>query len=59
LVESRESAVEVALVSWRAKLDVVMRQVHRAGEKAFIDYSGKRPWIIDAATAYASGRPRQ
>ena len=27
-----------------------MRQVHRAGEKVFIDYSGKRPIIHDAET---------
>jgi transposase len=27
-----------------------MRQVHRAGEKAFLDYSGKRPRIVDATT---------
>jgi len=27
-----------------------MRQVHRAGEKAFVDFSGKRPAIIEAAT---------
>jgi transposase len=25
---------------WRLKLSPVMRQVHRAGEKAFVDYSG-------------------
>ncbi len=35
---------------WRARLDVVMRQTHRAGEKAFIDYSGKKPHIVDSAT---------
>lgn len=35
---------------WRGRLDLVMRQTHRAGEKAFIDYSGKRPFIIDAST---------
>lgn len=35
---------------WRARLDLVMRQTHRAGEKAFIDYSGKRPAIVDAKT---------
>jgi transposase len=34
----------------RAKLQPSMRQVHRAGEKAFIDYSGKRPRIVDATT---------
>jgi len=27
-----------------------MRQVHRAGEKAFVDFSGQRPAIIDGAT---------
>jgi transposase len=27
-----------------------MRQVHRAGEKLFIDYSGKKPHIIDRET---------
>ena len=25
------------------QVDVVMRQTHRAGEKLFVDYSGKRP----------------
>lgn len=34
----------------RAKLGLVMRQEHRAGEKAFIDYSGKKPHIIDPRT---------
>jgi transposase len=37
-------------IAWRSKLDLVMRQVHRAGEKGFIDYSGKKPKIYDAAT---------
>jgi transposase len=27
-----------------------MRQVHRAGEKAFVDFSGKRPGLIDVTT---------
>ena len=27
-----------------------MRQVYRAGEKGFVDYSGKRPCITDATT---------
>jgi transposase len=35
---------------WRGRLDLVMRQTHRAGEKSFIDYSGKRPSIVDAQT---------
>jgi transposase len=36
--------------AWKATLALSMRQVHRAGEKAFIDYSGKRPAIVDGAT---------
>jgi transposase len=32
------------------KLDVVMRQVHRAGEKAFVDWSGDGITITDPAT---------
>ncbi len=32
---------------WRGKLRVSMRQVHRAGEKVFIDYSGKKPHIVE------------
>jgi len=35
---------------WRKKLGVSLRQVHRAGEKVFVDFSGKRPRIIDRAT---------
>ncbi|MGH2670804.1 MAG: IS21 family transposase, partial [bacterium] len=35
---------------WTRKLTASMRQVHRAGEKAFIDYSGKRPFIVDRRT---------
>ncbi|XXY25764.1 IS21 family transposase [Sorangium sp. So ce233] len=35
---------------WKNKLGVVMRQVHRAGEKAFIDDSGRRPHIVDRTT---------
>ncbi len=35
---------------WKKALGVVMRQVHRAGEKVFIDYSGKRPRIVDRET---------
>ena len=32
---------------WRGKQKRSMRQLHRAGEKLFIDYSGKKPEIID------------
>ncbi|MBA2685035.1 MAG: IS21 family transposase [Gemmatimonadaceae bacterium] len=35
---------------WRTKLSVTMRQVHRAGEKLFIDYSGKKPRIVDKSS---------
>jgi len=35
---------------WRKTLAYSMRQVHRAGEKLFIDYSGKKPRIVDPAT---------
>ena len=35
---------------WKSKLDIPMRQTHLAGEKAFIDYSGKKPHIIDCDT---------
>lgn len=35
---------------WRETAGLVMRQQHKAGEKAFIDYSGKRPHIIDPTT---------
>ncbi len=27
-----------------------MRQVHRAGEKTFVDFSGKRPTLVDRCT---------
>lgn len=35
---------------WVKKLSPSMRQVHRAGEKAFLDFSGKRPHLVDRAT---------
>ena len=35
---------------WAGKLRPSMRQQHRAGEKAFIDFSGKRPHIVDRTT---------
>jgi transposase len=35
---------------WRKKLAVTMRQVHRAGEKLFIDYSGKKLHIVEPST---------
>lgn len=36
--------------AWTRKLQPSMRQRHRAGEKTFIDYSGKRPQIVDRRT---------
>jgi transposase len=35
---------------WRLKLSPVMRQVHQGGEKAFVDYSGRKPHLVDATT---------
>jgi transposase len=35
---------------WVKKLDVTLRQEHRAGEKLFIDYAGQTVPIIDPAT---------
>jgi len=35
---------------WLKKRGLVMRHVHRAGEKAFVDYSGKKPHIVDPET---------
>jgi transposase len=36
--------------AWQGKLDMVMRQDHRAGEKLFVDYAGQTVPIIDPAT---------
>jgi transposase len=36
--------------TFRAHLDVVMRQEHRAGEKLFIDFAGSTIPIVDRAT---------
>ena len=33
--------------AWRGKLDVAMRQTHRAGEKLFIDYAGQTIGVVD------------
>ncbi len=35
---------------WLGRQRLSMRQVHRAGEKIFVDYSGKKPRIWDAQT---------
>lgn len=36
--------------SWLATHRLSMRQVHKAGEKLFVDYSGKKPRIVDPKT---------
>lgn len=36
--------------AFRKRLAPSMRQVHRAGEKAFVDYSGKKPSVVDPGT---------
>ena len=35
---------------WARRLRPSMRQVHRAGEKTFADFSGKRPTLVDRRT---------
>ena len=35
---------------WATRLRLTMRQVHKAGEKCFVDYSGHKPTIVDRAT---------
>ena len=36
--------------AWRARQRLSMRQVHVAGEKAFVDYAGQRPALVDVTT---------
>src|SRR5215210_1157790 len=36
--------------AWLARQRLSMRQVHKAGEKLFVDYSGKKPEIVEATT---------
>ena len=42
---------------WLGRLDVVMRQDHRAGEKLFVDYAGQTAGVIDRETGEV--RPAQ
>ncbi|MCJ7596898.1 MAG: IS21 family transposase [Desulfobacterales bacterium] len=35
---------------WAEKVDVVMRQEHRAGEKLFVDYAGQTVPVVDPTT---------
>ncbi len=39
--------------AWRSRLKPSMRRVHRAGEKAFLDYSGKKPRLWHRETGRA------
>lgn len=32
---------------WLSRRRLTMRQVHRAGEKAFVDYAGQKPHLVD------------
>jgi transposase len=36
--------------AWEKTVDVVMRQVHKAGEKMFVDYSGLKAEVVDRET---------
>ena len=36
--------------SWEARLSPTMRQVHRAGERLFVDYAGHTVEVVDAGT---------
>ena len=36
--------------AWRGRVDLVMRQTHRAGEKLFVDYAGHTVAIVDRNT---------
>jgi len=35
---------------WCAQLDPVLRHVHAAGEKVFVDYAGQTMWVVDPQT---------
>jgi len=35
---------------WLKKRGVTMRQLHKAGDKAFVDYSGKKAQVVDPTT---------
>jgi transposase len=36
--------------AWAGRLDVVMRQAHRAGEKLFVDYAGHTVGVVERTT---------
>ena len=39
---------------WKKKVDLVLRQTHRAGEKVFVDYAGQKMPIVDGRTGETS-----
>lgn len=43
--------------AWSGKLDVVMRQDHRAGEKVFVDYAGQKMHLTDPRTGQVGDVP--
>jgi transposase len=46
----RYTAFCEAYRQWLKRRGVVMRQHHKAGDKTFVDYSGKKPSVVDATT---------
>jgi transposase len=46
----RYTAFCEAYREWLARRGLVMRQQHKAGEKLFVDYSGKKPRVVDPTT---------
>lgn len=46
----RYSAFCAGFRRWQKKSRLSMRQVHKAGERAFVDYSGKKPHLVCPAT---------
>jgi len=42
---------------WASKLDLVLRQEHRAGEKLFVDYAGDTVPIVDSKTGTIQKAP--
>jgi len=43
--------------TWKGRLAVVMRQVHRAGEEVFVDYAGLKMPITDPRTGQVTEAP--
>jgi transposase len=46
----RRSAFNERYAKWLARRQMVMRQPHVAGDKMFVDYSGKKPALFDPLT---------